>query len=128
VTRSVARRISVKELAEREGVHTSTIRRRLARLHASTGGKAPVMRLNPGNPRSKIVLTTTSLAMADKRLVEEKRTDAEKVALLEETVRELRRTISSMKSTMRTMREAFSNLLDALEARATSRKSARKSG
>jgi uncharacterized coiled-coil protein SlyX len=128
VTRSVARRISVKELAEREGVHTSTIRRRLARLHAATGGRAPIMRVDPANPRSRIVLTTTSLAMADKRLVESERTDAEKVAFLEETVRELRRTISSMKSTMRTMREAFSNLLDGLELRARSRKSARKSG
>lgn len=122
MTRSVARRISVSEIAAKEGIHPSTVRRRLARLHASTGGRAPVMRLNPGNPRSKIVLTTTSLAMADKRLVEEKRTDAEKVAFLEETLRELRRTVSSMKSTMRVMREAFANLLDALESRARPRK------
>lgn len=122
MARSVARRLSVRELAEKEGCDPSTIRRRLKRLHASTGGKAPIMRLDPSNPRSKMVLTTTSLAMADKRLVESERTDAERVKMLEETIRDMKRTQSATNSMVRALRRALENLVAALEAQAKSRK------
>jgi DNA-binding Lrp family transcriptional regulator len=118
VTRSVARRISVRDMAAKEGCHPSTIRRRLARLHKATGGKAPVMRLDPKNPRSKIVVTTTSLAMADKRLVESERVDAEKVRILEECVRGLEKRLSAANSMIRGLRKALEGVVSVLETRA----------
>ena len=122
MARSVARSMSVRDIAEKEGVHPSTIRRRLVRLHKQTGGKAPVMRLDPKNPRSKIIVTTTSLAMADKRLVEDAKTDAEKVRILEEVVRALDRRLSSANSMIRGLRKAVEGLVVVLEAQAKSRK------
>lgn len=128
MTRSVARRMSVTDLAAKEGVHPSTIRRRLMRLHKSTGGKAPVMRLDPKNPRSKIIVTTTSLAMADKRLVEDAKTDAEKVRILEETLRAMDRRLSAANSMIRGLRKAVEGLVVVLEAHAKSRKDEPNSG
>lgn len=123
--RAIAGRLTVAQLAKREGVHPSTMRRRLHRMDAANGGRI-LMRNTPGNRRSKLFITLRSVERADKRLVEAKRADADRLESLEKEMRKMKRSISSMRSTLHAMAEAVQVIFDLIESRAKARKRARK--
>lgn len=125
--RSVARRLTVAELAKKEGVHPSTIRRRLRKLDAALRGRV-IMRNTPGNKRSRIYVTLTSLEKADRRLVEERRTLAERFDDQEKKISELKRTVASLRSALSAARELLEGLVAVVESGAEASKSARRPG
>jgi len=99
---TLARMLTVSEIAEREGVHPSTVRRRLHRLNAREHVQGRIVkRLDDANPRSKIFTTLSALCLADPDLVERQALDADRQSELEKTVAELSKRVNALRSRLR---------------------------
>ncbi len=108
--------MTVADLAKQDGVSERTIRRRLNKLDVAAGGKL-VLRNTPGNNRSPIYVTVASLEKADKRLLDVKKIEADRVVQLESAVAELKRRLLQVSSSLRQAREVIAGLIAIVESR-----------